>query len=96
MKRTPVESIGEVLDRLKKEQNLQSRLQEREAVRLWATVVGPGMARQVHAVDVSRGTLLLQCQSSPLRQELMLSRDALLGELNRLLGEDLVKNIRFV
>jgi predicted nucleic acid-binding Zn ribbon protein len=96
MKHTASESISEVIDRIKREQQLSQKLQERQAMRLWAEVVGDHIASLAQPRDVKAGKLCLHVESAALRQELMINRPRILAEINSRLGEIIVSDIRFV
>jgi predicted nucleic acid-binding Zn ribbon protein len=96
MKHTASESISQVIDRIKREQQLSHKLQERQAMALWAEVVGQHIASLAQPRDVVAGKLCLHTESAALRQELMLSRHSILAEINSRLGEIIVSDIRFV
>lgn len=96
MKHTASESITQVIERIKQEQRLSQRLQERQAMALWDEVVGEYISSKARACDVVNGKLCIHADSAALRQELMLSRHSILAEINSRLGEMIVSDIRFV
>lgn len=96
MKRISEESLGDVLRRAIEEQNMTGHLREMEAARLWPAIVGPGVAGCCGKPFCRNGVLTVAVRSAALRQDLVMSRSSQIFHLNKALGGDVVKDIRFI
>ena len=96
MERLYPQSVGEVLRLLFQENCMQERLDERKAVTLWPTVIGPEIASSCRAPQVKQGVMTVGVPNAALRQELNMQRTPLRNALNRATGSEPIKEIRFV
>jgi predicted nucleic acid-binding Zn ribbon protein len=60
----------------------------------WAEIAGPVLAGRVRPVALSGGVLWLEADSPPFAQEAQLRSTELLEAANRLLGPDVVREVR--
>ena len=95
MKRASAQSVGEIIDNFLKQERLDTRLDEHRAVALWPEVVGPGINRYTVHRTVKNGVMTVVLSSASLRNEMMLSRSALMRRINDMLGGDVIKEIIF-
>lgn len=96
MKRSEAKSVGEIINELLKEQNLEDKLCEHKALDLWPKVVGPLINQRTVERRVDRGILYVRITSAPIRQELSINKTSLLATLNKAVGKDVLKEIRFI
>lgn len=73
-----------------------ARIREYDAVTRWNEIVGSQIARVTEAVKIEKGVLVVRVQNSPWRNELTLMKKDMMVKLNSALGEEIVKDIRFV
>jgi predicted nucleic acid-binding Zn ribbon protein len=90
-----LESVSRVLPRVLQQLGLDEGLLGWQAVRDWANVVGPGVARHTRAVAFNEGVLQVEVEASPWMYELGLLKPALLRKVNAHLGRRLVRDVRF-
>ena len=90
-----VESISGVLPALLRDLGLEAGILGWRAVREWPDAVGPGLARRTRAVSFQEGTLLVEVEGSAWLHELNILKRDLLRQLNRHLGSELVRDLRF-
>ncbi len=95
MKRASAQSVGEIIDNFLKQERLDTRLDEHRAVALWPEVVGPGINRYTVNRTVKNGVMTVVLSSASLRNEMMLSRSALMRRINDMLGGEVIKEIIF-
>lgn len=95
MKRTDPESIGDVLRMVIEENNMTDRLYERKAVALWPEIVGDVWAQRMSRPRVMAGVMVVYVDSAALRQELNMCRSQLTALINKRLGREVIKEIRF-
>ena len=91
-----MESLQFVLSRLFKRLGLDDELQGWKAVEDWAGIVGPRVARHTRAVAFEQGVLRVEVEGSDWMHELGYLKQDLVKAVNRELGTDRVRDIRFV
>jgi predicted nucleic acid-binding Zn ribbon protein len=89
-------SIGEALHDLVNDLGISGRLREYTAVTVWPEAVGGHIASMTEAKSIRNGVLVVKVKSAPWRQELLLRKKELLGNLNDLLGENVVRDITLI
>jgi predicted nucleic acid-binding Zn ribbon protein len=89
-------TLGEALDGLVRELGLQGKLREYDAVLRWEEAVGPHIAKVATANKIQHGILTVQVSNSTWRYELTMRKQEMIGKLNALIGEGVVKDVRFV
>ena len=95
MKRTSAQSIGEIFNEFLRQEKLDSRFNEQKALTLWPEIVGPGINRYTVDRTVKNGVMTVTISSAALRNELMLSRTAIIARINEALGGEVIHNIIF-
>ncbi|HXG38538.1 MAG TPA: DUF721 domain-containing protein [Bacteroidota bacterium] len=88
-------SIGQAISELTHTLGIQSKLQQYEAVNLWATVVGTRIAEQTEAIRIEKGVLVVRVKTAVWRNELNMQKQEIIEKLNRAVKTNVVKDIRF-
>ena len=91
-----MEAIAGVLSRVLKQLGLADELTGWRAVQEWPEVVGPRVSRHTRAVGFGEGTLRVEVEGSAWMHELGFLKRDLISRLNRHLGSELVRDVRFV
>jgi predicted nucleic acid-binding Zn ribbon protein len=91
-----MEGLAQVLSRLMRRLGLEDELQGWRAVEDWARVVGPRVASHTRAVGFEHGVLRVEVEGSAWMHELGYLKQELVKALNRELGADRVREVRFV
>jgi len=91
-----VEALSHVLTRLLKQLGLEDELQGWRAVEDWARIVGPRVARHTRAIGFEHGVLRVEVDGSAWMHELGYLKQELIRAVNRELGSDRVREVRFV
>ena len=91
-----MEAVSSVLTRLLRRLGLEGELQGWRAVGDWARVVWPRVARHTRAVGFHRGVLRVEVDGSAWMHELGFLKHDLIRTVNRELGADRVRDVRFV
>ena len=94
--RLSVEALSSVLSRLFARLGLESELQGWRAVEEWPRLVGTRIARHTRAVGFRAGTLRVEVEGSAWMHELSYLKHELIRKINRELGADRVRDVRFV
>ena len=87
--------LGGVVNKTLDDLGLRSRVLEQQAVNRWAEVVGPQIASSSTAQRVQDGVLFVGCKSSMWANELALHKDQIVKRLNKAVGREVIKDIRF-
>jgi predicted nucleic acid-binding Zn ribbon protein len=85
-------AVGKVLDQL----GLSGQLAEYRAVTVWDRVVGDKVSRHTKAEWIDQGELLVLVDSHVWIQELVFLKPEIVKKLNAELGQEIVKDIRFL
>ena len=95
MKRDNTEQVGAVIRRLLRQEGLETPLNEYRLVDAWKDVVGETISRYTTNLYIKNQVLYVHLSSSVLRQELMMSRQLLVRNLNAQVGSQVIVNIIF-
>lgn len=95
MRRTEPKSISEIISESIREAGLSDTVAEQRACYLWPEIVGPGVNRYTFKRYVERGTLHVYITSAALKNELSFNRTALIDQINKAVGSDIIKSIVF-
>jgi predicted nucleic acid-binding Zn ribbon protein len=91
-----MEAISGVLRRALTRLGLEDELQGWRAVEEWPRLVGARVSRHTRAVAYHDGTLRVEVEGSAWMHELGFLKRDLIRKLNRDLGGELVREVRFV
>lgn len=94
--RLSVEALSAVLTRLFVRLGLADELQGWRAVEEWSRLVGPRIAQHTRAVGFRQGTLRVEVEGSAWMHELSYLRHELIRKINRELGADRIRDVRFL
>ncbi|UCC66098.1 MAG: DUF721 domain-containing protein [Deltaproteobacteria bacterium] len=75
--------------------NLDARMRGYAIWGIWDKVVGETVAQQAQPSFLRRGILFIKCSSPAWMQQLQFMKGMILEELNRQLGGEVIKDIRF-
>jgi hypothetical protein len=75
--------------------NLDTKMRGYAVWGVWDQAVGETVAQQAQPTFVRGGTLFVRCSSSAWMQQLQFMKVTIREELNRLLGKEIIKDIRF-
>ena len=95
MKRTEAKNIGQIINDLLKQENLDVALDEHRASALWPQIVGDGINRYTVKRYVKDGVMTVHLSSAALKSELMLIRASIIERINEALGRDIIHEIIF-
>lgn len=95
MRRRESQNVGEVLKDVFKLQHLDKKLNERKLLNAWEEVVGVAINKYCSSKFIKNKVLYVKLSSAVLRNELMMSREKLMDNLNKHVGVDVIVDIRF-
>lgn len=94
MKRNDAEPIGKLIQRFLRQESLETPLNEQRLLDAWPKVLGPA-ATYTSNLYIHNQILYVHLTSAALRQELMMGRELLVRNLNKVVGATVITNIIF-
>ncbi len=85
--------IGNIVDKIVRDEGLATPLMERRAVEAWNSVAGELIAKVTKNKFMRNGTLFIEIQSPAIRTEVMMRRSSFIAQLNERVGGATVLNI---
>lgn len=95
MERTPAVSLGDILRQTIEETELSRQLDESRAIQAWPVVIGARIAARSPRPEVRRGVMTVRVYDAGLRQELHMMRSSIARALNKVVGKEVITDIRF-
>lgn len=86
--------LRELIDKMLRSYGLGPKLDEVKLVKCWEDVVGPMISKHTKNIYFREGTLYVELDSAPLRQELSFAKTKLLEKLNQEMGKNLVQKLQ--
>ncbi len=93
---TEPEKIGNVILKTLNRMGFAERLQRQTAVMRWKEIAGDTIAAETEALRIEGSTLVVRVHRAAWRQQLTYIKEGLLVKLKAELGEDSIKDIRFI
>jgi len=87
--------VCKLLRRIFISHGLGKEFAEQEPLFLWEEAVGERVARLTKPLQVREGTIFVEVRSHVLAQELSMLKEEYIKRINKLLGEERVRDIRF-
>jgi len=91
-----MQRLGPAIEDLLGKLGITGKIREYDAVFHWPGVVGEQVTRVTEAQSIKNGILLVRVSNGPWRNELQMLKPEIIRKLNESLGEELVKDIRFL
>ena len=95
-KREHMKALGKAIDELVDRLGIGRKVREYEAVLQWGLIVGEKVAGISAATGIQKGVLIVRVRTAPWRNELNLLKPEIIRKMNEALGEEIVKDIRFL
>lgn len=90
-----VASLGEALQKLLRNLEIEPQVKQHLAAANWPKIVGEAVAKVSAVERVEKGVLFVKVESSAWRNELTFMRREFIKKINDFLGEELIRDIRF-
>ncbi|MDR0364501.1 MAG: DUF721 domain-containing protein [Bacteroidales bacterium] len=87
------ESIKNLIGKALQENNLNKGLNDAKIIEAWNKLVDPKVKQQIDKIFVRNGKLYVDVSNAALRQDLLFQRTKLCNIINKILKEDLLKEI---
>lgn len=95
MKRNDAEHIGKLIYQYLRQESLEGPLNERRLLDSWGQILGSTIASYTTELYIRNQTLYVRLSSAALRQELLMSKELLVRNLNKNVGAMVITNIVF-
>ncbi|MBQ4292122.1 MAG: DUF721 domain-containing protein [Muribaculaceae bacterium] len=95
MKRTDPKAIGEIINGIISDCNLENAYAEQKACFLWPQIVGQGINRLTTRRFVANGVMHVFLTSAPLKNELRFTAPKLIEAINSAVGTNILSDIVF-
>ena len=89
-------SIQDLMQNFIKENNLTKVMHKIKVEETWTKMMGPGIATHTTSVKLQNKTLIIQLNSSVLREELSYGKDKIIKMMNEELGDEFVTKLMLV
>jgi predicted nucleic acid-binding Zn ribbon protein len=93
MRRSKTISLAEALNDYIKEMNLGTKLSEVAVINSWEEIVGKAISSRTTKIFIKDGVLHVHLNSSVVRNELLMLREAIREKLNQKAGSEVIKDI---
>lgn len=93
MERKEVKKINSLLDEFVKAHRLEEGLAEYRIKKSWRDLLGVSISNKTKSLTIRKRKLIVQVQSSVIRNELMMIKDTLIQRLNAEAGSDVIDDI---
>jgi hypothetical protein len=93
MKKREPEQIGDIIKRAIEQSGNQTIYNEQRLCYMWPDVVGPTINRYTTRRWVEHGTMHVVITSAPLKNELSFHKTALIEQLNKAAGVNVINNL---
>lgn len=93
MRRSKTISLAEAVNDYIKEMNLGGKLLEISVINSWEEIVGKAISSRTTKIYIKNNTLFVHLNSSVVRNELLMLREALREKLNKKAGSEVIKDI---
>ena len=86
-------SVKDLMQFFIKENNLSKGMQKIKIEETWNRMMGPGVATHTTSVKLQNRTLVVNLNSSVLREELSYGKDKIVKMMNEEIGDDLISKV---
>jgi predicted nucleic acid-binding Zn ribbon protein len=93
MRRSKTISLAEAMKDYIKEMHLEGKLNEIGVINSWEETVGKAIASRTSKIYIKDGVLYVYLNSSVVRNELLMLRQALKDKLNEKAGAEVIRDI---
>ena len=91
-----MEKLNTTIDSFLESYGLKKGVKQNSAVLYWKEVVGEKISKNTEPQGVEHGTLTVSVSNPTWRQELVFKKKEIIKELNKKIGENTIKEVRFI
>jgi hypothetical protein len=86
-------TIKDLLDKLMENYGYSDKLKEQEVIAVWNRVMGPFILSHTTRIRYDKNCIYVQLTTPSVKNELMMTRSAIIEKLNTELGSTLIKEM---
>tara|TARA_B100001758_G_scaffold174960_1_gene151817 strand:- start:2858 stop:3151 length:294 start_codon:yes stop_codon:yes gene_type:complete len=91
--RNNIKKVGEIINKLMKNPNLSTKIDELDALEAWEEILGKNLLCFVTKQNLHNGKLYVKLKSAPLKNELSYKKSDLIEQINKKIGKQIIKEI---
>jgi len=91
-----LEKLNTTIEGFLESYGLKKGVKQNSAVLYWKEVVGEKISNNTEPQGVEHGTLTVSVSNPTWRQELVFKKKEIIKELNKKIGENTIKEVRFI
>ena len=91
-----MEQLKKVLKKTIENSSFKNAILQENAVSIWPDVVGKNISNISKATNVDKGVLFIKVESSTWKQELYMQKNEIISKINKKIGKQTIKEIRFI
>ena len=88
--------LKKAIDVFLKKNDLEKGVNQNNAIIIWEQIVGEKIAKNAKADSVEYGVLMVKVETPTWRQELIFKKQEILEKINHQLGQNTIREIRFI
>ncbi|MEA1881795.1 MAG: DUF721 domain-containing protein [Candidatus Marinimicrobia bacterium] len=88
--------MKKAIDMFLKKAGLEKGVKQNRAIFVWKEVVGRKIAENTTPEKVEHGILIVKAENPSWRQELVFKKQEIVNKLNKKLGENTIREIKFI
>lgn len=89
------QSLGEVIEEVIKNFNMEDKLTEQKIYSLWGKIMGPHIEKFTEQIHYRGKKITVKLRSAPLREELNMAKTKIIKMINKEMGKEVVDKIYF-
>ena len=91
-----MEKLNTTINTFLDKYGLKKGVNQNPAIVLWNEVVGEKISKNTEAISVEHGILTVTVSNPTWRQELVFKQQEIIKQLNNRLGQNTIKEVRFI
>ena len=91
-----MEKLNTTIKKFLNNLGLTQSVNQNTAIILWDEIVGEKISKNTEPISVEHGILTVSVSSSTWRQELVFKQQDIINQLNKKLGKNTIKEVRFI
>mgnify|MGYP001158090181 FL=1 len=91
-----MEKLNTTINSFLNKHGLKKGVNQNTAIVLWNEVVGEKISKNTEAISVEHGILTVTVSNPTWRQELVFKQQEIIKQLNTKLGQNTIKEVRFI
>lgn len=95
MRRSNTQKISDILREYIKDNRIERKLKEVDAISSWENLLGKTIARHTRNINISNKVLYVDISSAVVKNELIMMREEIRLKINERAGQELVTRIVF-